>query len=252
MSKTKLYNKIVKSWFKASQKAVFFLEKQKYKVIEKFFPNSYANNERKLKEKTQRKLAKAKTEEEKQRIINNYKLLTLRLRKERNLKQNQNYHINFDNLEETIAELNWNKRVHIKGIVLNMVTIIGIIVLLKTALISGSMAAILMGFNSLTMLINANCVLMQKYNLKRIEEYKEKHKNSIEKRQQKKVEKAEKVKDATKVVTETLTSSVSVPTIEEIMDKITTKEQALQLLELLGVGTNDNPEENKQKVYRRI
>ena len=62
-------------------------------------------------------------------------------------------------------------------------------------------------------------------------------------------EEAVKTKEATKVVTETLTSSASVPTIEEIMDKITTKEQALQLLELLGAETNTNP--TAQKVYRK-
>lgn len=56
-------------------------------------------------------------------INDRYKTQLLYFRREYNNKRNLNYHLDKDNLDETLKWFNWNKMIHLRGVRENAVII---------------------------------------------------------------------------------------------------------------------------------
>lgn len=227
-------------WMRYFQKKVFWLEDKKYKLLDKFFPNWHKKTEKNLNKRYNAMLKKAETEEQRQKLIAAYKQELLDTRKEKYQKINRNYHFDKDNPEKTIAWLNWNKAIHQKGLRSNIIYLTGFITSLvlgvtdvfptySPLLIAASSVGITIeGVNTF---INTNCILLQDYNIKRIQRYIE---GPYQKRQTKIQQKADKYHEATSIVSKSIKESETLPTIDQIVSQIKTPEQGRLLLELIN------------------
>ena len=112
--KQKLYKKLGAEKF---QKVVFKVEDIKFKIIKKCFPNFIKWYDKYCDFQKKRALKHAKTEEEQKEIIRNIKFAKMAMRKELNTGKNRNYHIDSKKPTEIIEYLNWNKDIHIKGLI---------------------------------------------------------------------------------------------------------------------------------------
>ena len=227
MKKTSLYDKSMNFF----QKLVFGLEKQKFKIAD-HFPSLYDKIEKSKEKQLNKRLKLAKTEEEKEYLINQYKNELILLRTEKNRKENINYHFDKDYPEKTLYYLNLNKKIHKRGIIKNGVVISAAIV---TSLISNSMpidiiAYIFMAGETISLLKNIPCVMIQNYNIKRVQKYidgpYQKYKKRLEK-------KALKYKEVTHIVSNTINESEKLPSVDEIIASLKTKEQCDLFLELV-------------------
>lgn len=223
--------KIFKPW-------VFKLEDIKFKIIERFFPTSEELYERRLRQALDLKLKRAKSKEEKESYIRDYQEKILISRKEFNMKKNRNYHIDMDNPNEFVRYLEINKKIHKNGLIKNFVVFLGS----AAMIICGSQVIITIGvvtlvFNSISAFINFECVNLQNYNLKRFRKAQERFERLKEKRLEKDLKKYGEI---SKIVSGEMKRSIDIPTEEEIIDAIETKEQLEQLKELLLRHINTN------------
>ena len=242
-------NRIRKKWAKKCQRMVFFLERKKYEVIRRTIPDFQNIYENLLLKRRDRLLKKANSSFERKMINDRYKIQLLNFRREYNTKKNLNYHLDKDNLNETLKWLNWNKMVHVKESKKNIVTII-ISLILKFLFFNGSILFSIVDFvifiNFLKLFINENCVFLQKYNIERIENYLKNISHASKKRQYDKIsDKARAYGNATSVIVKSMNDCESLPTVQDIIDNITTKEQALELLKLLKMES----EKENNNVY---
>ncbi|MCI9110662.1 MAG: hypothetical protein HFH47_02475 [Bacilli bacterium] len=235
MKKEKLYDK----WMKAFQTKVFQSENIKFKIADKIFPNYYKHAEKNIKKSLKQELENAKTEEEKELLIEMARSNVLELRKEKHRRENMNYHLDVNNPNKTLFWLNKNKEIHKRSLKKKLI----IIPILIALLIGGN----LLGFGSLPTIINTllilmvsleavstiidtNCILLQNYNIKRVNRYIEgpykRHKQKLEK-------KAIEYNEMTNVVSGVVKESEKIPTIDEVLNNIETSKQAKQLLELV-------------------
>lgn len=180
----------------------------------------------------------------------------LELRKEKHRRENMNYHLDVNNPNKTLFWLNKNKEIHKRSLKKKLI----IIPILIALLIGGN----LLGFGSLPTIINTllilmvsleavstiidtNCILLQNYNIKRVNRYIEgpykRHKQKLEK-------KAIEYNEMTNVVSGVVKESEKIPTIDEVLNNIETSKQAKQLLELVQQEMNyrSSKIEPKQKV----
>ena len=88
--KIKLYEKLGAEKF---QKIVFAVERAKFKIIKKCFPNFLKFYDKQCDKEEEKLLKKAKTEEEKKEIRKNIKFSKMAVRKELNQEKNRNYHM---------------------------------------------------------------------------------------------------------------------------------------------------------------
>ena len=84
--------KLGAEWF---QEIVFKLEKLKFKVLKKYFPNCTKKYDKHCDKKCQKELKKAKSEEERKLIIFHYRELKMLFRKEINTEQKFDFSIHF-------------------------------------------------------------------------------------------------------------------------------------------------------------
>ena len=235
MKKTNVYDR----WMKFFQSRVFDLEMIKFKVQDRLFPNYDSFVEKRIKKRVDQKLDKVQTEEERILVINESKQSMLDLRKEKHRKENMNYHLDIDNPEKTLLWLNKNKVIHKRGLMKNFIKIPILVVLLI-----GSTMSIFGGFNSLinvvsilglivesvSVFINTNCILLQNYNIKRVNKYIE---GPYQKRKKRLQKKAEEYREVTSVVSRKVREGEDIPSIDEVLAGIQTSAQAKQLLELV-------------------
>lgn len=224
-------------WMKSFQSKVFFLEKTKFKIQDEFFPNYDKFIENYSRKKYDKKLEMA-NDEDKALIKAKQKQFLINIRKEKHRKENINYHFDQNYPEETIKWLNTNKKIHIKGLFKNAVLIPVFAILLGLSLtnvislnIVGVLAGIGLGVQMISAFINTNCVLLQNYNIKRVQKYID---GPYKKRQEKLKQKAKDYSQTTKVVAKTIDESDTLPTIDEVINSLKTSEQARQLLELVN------------------
>ena len=106
---------------KQFQKVVFLVEKIKYKIIEKFFPNVEDWYNKRCENRKEFLLKKCKTEEEKEKINDFFKMEKMKFKKELIYKENRNYHVDCNNPNKIKEYLNINKNIHKKSLISNLV-----------------------------------------------------------------------------------------------------------------------------------
>lgn len=226
-NKTKLYCLLGAEKF---QKSVFLLEKLKYKAIDKFFPNVKEWYESQLDKQFKRKIRRENIENQEE-LLSEYQSQKLAFRKELVYRQNRNYHYNPNYPTRFIQYLKWNKKVHVNGIRRDIVSLLGIV--LFWFLFGNPTSVVpflLLGGTVLSLVINFSCVNLQNYNLSRFED--EKTYSFLEKwEERKRTQNLEKLGDAIVPVSKAITSQIALPTVEQVVAQIETKEQAQKLKE---------------------
>ena len=242
------------------QSLVFKVERLKYKIIKEHFPNYVEKYCKKCNEQCRKELAKAKTAEEKAGIENYWRREKILTRKEVASEQNRNYHLNMKRPTEIIDHLEYNKRVHMKGIYGNIISLFAgaACIIVGTAFLPwlaaiGIASCALSVFNGF---INFQCVNLQNYNLCRLR-HKLPQLQRIEKMQKAK-EEAE-YSEALQLIRNREGASKEVayiPDINELVANVQTKEQALQLKKMLLSAKSEhyrNKEtiNSNRKVYQK-
>jgi len=241
MNKNTRINELIGSkWFR---KCALKLEEIKYKVLNQFFPNYEEVFEQKLTKKLNKELKKPHTEKEKEIILNNYHKRILESRKEQNSKRNRNYHINRDNPMDIIRYLKNNKKIHQRGLIKNGIIYLILIPLFFTG-IPLYITIPLTLINSISSAINFECINLQNYNIKRIENKSE----QLEYYRKRKEEKdLERYKDIIHVVSDKINNSKEIPSKEEVVAQLTTREQIKQMRNLLLSYSEGDTKEEKEK-----
>lgn len=209
------------------QKVVFKVEKIKYIIMEKFFPNSYDFLE-KVSDKDYVNKQKRKHYEDPQ-TRREYILEKLKYRKELVTSQNRNYHYNPESPTECIGYLKKNKEIHERGLKCNLILLL-IIFVCSNILTSIPTVYIIMGYllEIFSLFINFQCINLQNYNLERLEN--EKTIELLKKKEEIKINNDLKnYRQCSKVVSSKLMSSMKVPTVKDVTSEIKTSEQAQEL-----------------------
>ena len=225
-NKLKIYRLLGAEQF---QKIVFKIEELKYKVIEKILPNINEWYEKQC-DKKYKKILKRKNQIENKELIKYFQQQKLLFRKEVIYKQNRNYHYDLNHPTNFLLYLKYNKKVHVKGLVGNVIIISSLLVL---TLVLGEVVLpiVLVGiYEIISLIINFECINLQNYNLCRFENVR--MKQALEKKEKYILEQnMKKYKNCIEPVSKTICSQIELPTVDEIINNITTKEQAVQLLE---------------------
>ena len=229
------------------QKVVFSVEKTKYWIIEKYFPEIIGWYERQCDKQFKKRISKENVEDEKA-LLNEFQNQKLAFRKELVYKQNRNYHYNPNYPTKFIEYLQINKRIHQRRMIKNIVALVGIAVI---SLLFGNLFPIvsigLMVLEGIGLIINFECINLQNYNLCRFED--EKMKNLLTKLEEYKLNtNLEKLSEGMKPVSELITTQVEIPTIDQVVDNITNRTQAKQLLEYMKEQLSDLEKTKKQKI----
>lgn len=243
--KKKLYEKLGALKF---QKVVFFAEKLKFKIIDKFFPNITLRFNNHCDKKVEKLCKKNISEEEKNNIRFKYNCTKMTFKREILEKKNRNYHFNSSNAGSFYKYLLWNKNIHKKGMIRDVVLIL--LSILGICTLSGVLnvlSIIILICSSIFLGIDFECVNLQNYNLCRFKEKKELL-NKIEERKRK--NDLKNYSNVSNKVYEKLNSSIMIPTSSEVVKTLNTKEELEELRKLLleiKQQRIDN-EENKAKV----
>ena len=222
--KIKLYEKLGAKKF---QKAVFLVEKVKFKVVNKI-PNFISTYEKLVDYKSNKRLKHASTKKEKQAIYEQARIAKLAMRRELRTSQNRNYHINHNNPLEIKTYLEWNKSIHKKGLVKNII----LIPIFSFLLLSNiEIAFPLLLFEMISTVINFECINIQNYNLCQFKKIEDK---LIEREKRKILSNIKSHGEASKVIYDTMQKKEDkIPNIDDIIENIKTKEQAEQMKILL-------------------
>ena len=236
---------------KKFQKVVFKIERIKYFIIEKFFPNiekKYSNHLDKIMKK---RLKKAKTEEQCKEIIENVRNSKMILKKEFLNKQNINYHINKNNIPEFRKYLLWNKQIHINGIKKDIVIIIlSIIALILSSNFIFYISTIALITSIISALINFECVNLQNYNLDRLNKYEKRNKEKIVKKY---IQKAKEYNLISTTIKKEFDKTTDIPNPYDILNKINNVEELKQFKKIILETRNNNLNNiNKTKLKRKV
>ncbi len=201
------------------QNVVFKVEKYKYKIIKKFFPNYLKFCDYLLDKSQKKELKKASTSKDKKLVIAKYQRLKLLNRKELIREQNRNYHMDSNRPTEIIDYLEWNKLIHknnlqAKAVLLPMTILIGIM--------GFTPAFFLTAVELISAFIDFQCVNIQNYNLCRLKE-KETKLQKVELHQLEK--RYSKYKEAAKIIQKKCSESEAIPSFSEILATVENKEQ---------------------------
>ncbi len=242
--KIRLYEKLGAEKF---QNMVFKVEKIKYKIIKRLFPNYIKSYDKHLDSEQKKLLAKAKTEEERKQIKRDIKLAKLAVRKEFNEEKNKNYHMDKERPTEIYKYLEWNKLVHIKGLIKDV-----IVAILSTVALSFGFVGVLpiLLYELLDAAINFECINIQNCSICK---YK-KCEKMLERKESKAIVKGiEEYGAAAEVINKTLEESETLPTFDEIINNIETKEQLEEMKKLIYTiyQTSSNIMEKNEKEVRK-
>ncbi len=244
------------------QKMVFIVEKIKYKLLKPFTKLAIHLNDKMIDRKLKKALNKTsliskiipkrwkkKQEDSKENleeqkwIISYYQKEKLRFRREIAQEKNRNYHLDMNNVNQTLYYLEQNKKIHQNDIILNGIkSIIAIIGMQLFTGIPNLIALICLCLQGVSVLINFECINLQNYNILRIQIRKE----QLEKIQYQKNKKSvQKYGEAGKAISPLL-EQTTLPKKEEIASCITTLEQLRQMREMITAI-----ETEKQKQYTK-
>ena len=234
------------------QKLVFLVEDIKYEVIDKFFPNIISWYDEIIDKKYYREMKKSNKNDNNQELLMTYKREKLLFRKELVQRKNRNYHYNKNYPTQIIEYLKANKKIHQIGIVRDIGALLLLGIYCLSPLPKFSLLILVFGiYEFVSLFIDFQCINLQNYNLCRFEE--EKTIEKLKKLESRTIiRNIEKMEHCLKPVSEVVSQSLEVPTVDMVVDNITTKEQALELLKYAKHqlnSLNDNTREivNKQK-----
>lgn len=241
------------------QKLVFLLERVKYWVVDKFFPNTIDDYSKRLDKRMSKELKKCKNDEERIEIVNKYRFAKLKYKKEINNKENRNYHVDMNNPLEFIKYLEKNKKIHVNGLKSNV--IVSVIAIIVSILLNNPFPVFLnclLVYEAISAIINFECINLQNYNLCRFHD--ERMQRVLKKQEEKKRNNFEKnMGEGKKVIGKAFSNTDDIPTVDEVIREITTKEEVQELLnyakkELNKKKKNNNKEEvildNERKLRR--
>lgn len=236
--KIKLYERLGAEKF---QNLVFAVEKLKFKVIKKLFPNIEKWFDKKCDKQQKKLLARAKTEEEKKEIIRNTKLRKMALRKELKQERNVNYHMDPNRPTEIYKYLEFNKKIHINGLIKDAI----VAVISTVAVACGLAWAIpILVASVLSAGINFECVNIQNCSIckyKRCEEV-------LKKKETKKIENnIKRYGAAAAVIDKVVEDSDYIPSLSEIIAQAKTPEELRQLKELIIETLQANNQQEKKE-----
>lgn len=166
-------------------------------------------------------------EEQIQMAISISKISKMTVRKEFYQEKNANYHMNSKYPTSMKKYLQWNKKIHVRGILANFITLPVLFALLA----SGFLPAIpLIAMEIASIGINFECINIQNYNLCRFKITED----ALKRQEQRKISKRVKnYGEASKVIYKSLATNENLPSISDIISGIDNIEQARQLRELI-------------------
>lgn len=226
------------------QKVVFKVEELKYKVIKTFFPRYIEWYDKLCDRKKKKELKKAKTKEEQKKIIDHYRMQKMIMRKEFHREQNRNYHMDPNKPTEILHYLNWNKDIHMKGIIKNAIAIPALAI---TAAF-GIWPTVVLPFLALevgSLFVNFQCVNIQNCNIYRFKQREETMKKLEERRNKRNIE---QYSEAGSLVTRTMEKTEEIPSLSQIIDSIQTKEELEQFRRLVQTTLGANRASSKQDI----
>ncbi len=249
---------------KKFQKVVLKAEELKFKVLKDLFPSLPDKYEQHLKRKRDKDLSKATTEEEREKIIENYHKLLLEWKKEIKREKNRNYHMDENAPTEIMQYLEWNKKVHQKGLITNAAVITGAAVLLGaepmlaetiieqapeiSAFISTYLTPIALsaiGIESLSAFINFQCVNIQNSHIYRFKIMQDRLQKKEQRRNDELVSKYGALAPVYRRCRE---KSIELPTIQDLINSCETPEELQQLKQMVQARISVNKKEEPQQI----
>lgn len=230
---------------KKFQKVVLKTEELKFKVIKKVFPNFITHYDKYCDRRREKSLKRAKNDSERQKIINDCRNQKIAMRRELNREQNRNYHMDENKPTEFLYYLNWNKSVHKKGLIRNAILL---------AALSGGLAlgifpvfaSIGIAYELIGAFVNFQCINIQNshiYRYKIIEE-------SLRKREQNRNKNnVANYSQAAKVYARSIEGTMNIPTIEQLIANVKTKEEAEELRKMIQTVAKANAKRKPQSQF---
>lgn len=240
-AKIELYEKLGALKF---QGIVFKVENIKFKVLKTICPNFLKYHDKYIDWQKKKALKKLHSESSKAQVIDQANWQKKIMHKEFHREMNRNYHMNLKRPTEILPYLEWNKKVHMKGIkkdalaipILTLVSLLGFTPALPLLLVEIGSA-----------FINFECINIQNYNLERFKAKAEK----IQAMEIKNViNHGTKYSNAYNLITEKHHEKQDVPTIDEIISNIKSKEQLEEMREIIQRQIAENNRLKYQKGRR--
>lgn len=241
MDKLKLYEKLGARKF---QKLVFNVEKIKFKILKPFSKNIINYVDKSIDKKLEKLLKKDISEEKKAKLIAYFNREKLKVRIEFNSEHNRNYHVNFLDLKETLAYLNINKKIHVKGIKYNLVfSVLSITFMTLFGGVLIPIGTLILIYQLVSFIINFECVNLQNYNILRLES----KLNKLEKIRERKMEKKISMySEVSKVLGPLVTKSKGIPKSDEIVSSLDTLKELEEMKKLLDETIKNRENEGRK------
>ena len=213
---------------KGFQKLVYKVEDIKYSLLKNQLSFLVPIVEKIMKNRKNRLINKTSDPVKQELIENNYKNELILFRKELKQEKNRNYHFDIDYSKNFKNYLLWNKDVHLKGIIRNLVILaLSIAALILSQGLIFNVALALAIINSIGLVINFECVNLQNYHLARFErvetKLEERKKNAL-------LQKTQKYGNAINAINKQIEKSDSLPKLDVRQMKIQELEELRNLL----------------------
>lgn len=211
---------------KQFSKVVKVVEKYKFKILKKVYPN-YVNKINKMFDKREEKLLKrCKTPEEIKRVKEEISMLKMLNKREDNYEMNRNYHVFRHRFSELLNYLNYNKAVHTRGLIVDAVALP---ILTSLSFIN----PIFIPFVALDVIaigVNFECVNLQNYNIYRFE----KNKDIIQRKEQRAIQNTQAhYTEGVRIINKVLDSDEKTPVNERLRKIESNKEDLIKMKELI-------------------
>ena len=253
---------------KRFQKVVLKAEELKFRFLKDIFPSLPEKYEKHLKRKRDKELSKATSDEEREKIIENYHKLLLEWKKEIKREKNRNYHMDENAPTEILQYLEWNKQVHKKGLITNAAVITGAAILLGaepmlaealieqapeiSTLISTHLTPIALsaiGLESIGAFVNFQCMNLQNSHIYRFKIMKER----LEKKEQRRNDDlVSKYGALAPVYRRCREKSIELPTIQDLINSCETPEELQQLKQMVQARIKANKKEEPELTSQKV
>lgn len=232
---------------KQFQKIVLVVEKIKYRLLKPFSKLAIHMNDKAIDRKIKKALKKQKrttrknVPEETKQMISYYQKEKMRFRREIAKEKNRNYHLDMNNINQTLSYLQMNKQIHQNGIILNIIkSVIALILMNLFTIIPNSIIIIYFIIQGVSAIINFECINLQNYNMLRINLKKEQLSRIQLQKNKKSIQRYGEISNAISPLLE----QEKLPSKEDIASSITTLEQLQQMRKMITAIT-----EQKEKIY---
>lgn len=229
------------------QKIVFNVEKTKFKIINKLFPNinvwytNYTNHKC-------NKYIKRHPNKDSLKIKQIFLMKKIYFKEELNSQKNTNYHFKANNPLDFYYWLNWNKNVHIKGIVTDglFLALLSVYSILFSHTIVIELAELI---TLLSALINFQCINLQNYNIYRFKKNEKRLQENANIRNNQDIKKYSNISN--KVVS-IIKEKGDIPNPNELIANINDKEELKELKNMLiSMRNRENSDIIKNKKLER-